>query len=107
MTVERVKIVVGVPKRYVKELCQAIGDAGGGNVENYRYCCFSNAGLSRFVLSDDMPPDGVAPEIQEVIEERLEFTCNRSSLLTIIEVIRCKHPYKEPFIDVYPLLTGY
>jgi hypothetical protein len=103
---DMVKIVVTVPETDTKRLLEAIGDAGAGSIGNYTHCSFSSKGVGRFI-----PVDGANPAIgrigkpEEVIEDRIEVTCNREILDKVISTIKSTHPYEEPVIDVYQLLT--
>lgn len=101
---ELVKIVVTVPEADADKLRQAIGKAGGGKVGNYTYCSFSTKGVGRF-----LPQNGANPAIgevgkpEEVIEERIEVTCEQAKLKEVVAAIRSAHPYEEPAIDIYSL----
>lgn len=103
---ELVKIVVTVPVADAGELRQAIGKAGGGKMGNYSYCSYSVLGTGRF-----LPEAGAHPAIgqvgqpEEVAEERIEITCERNQLQAVVKAIRAAHPYEEPAIDIYPLLS--
>ena len=58
-----------------------------------------------------MPKSGANPTIgkvgtpEEVTEERVEVTYNKRDALRIVNAIKISHPYEEPTIDIYPLLT--
>lgn len=101
---ELFKLVVTVPEKDADMLRSVIGDAGGGKVGNYSHCSFSSKGIGRF-----LPGDGANPAIgnvgkpEQVIEERIEITCNKDVLTEVAETIRKHHPYEEPAIDVYRL----
>lgn len=103
---ELVKIVVTVPENEADKLRKAIGDADAGKIGNYTHCSFSVRGTGRF-----LPKKGANPAIgevgkpEEVIEARIEFTCQKDNLENIIQVIKKNHPYEEPVIDVYPLIN--
>ena len=102
-----VKVIVTVPEDNADMLRKAIGDADGGRIGNYTHCSFSIKGIGRFV-----PEVGANPAIgevgkpEEVIEERVEVTCDEAKLGNVISAIRKVHPYEEPVIDVYPMLPG-
>jgi hypothetical protein len=101
----QVKVVVGVPEAYADKIRQIIGDANGGNTGNYTHCSFSVKGTGRFIPRDGAHPAiGQIGELEEVIEERIEFSCEASDLMGIIRDIKSYHPYEEPSIDVYALL---
>ncbi len=102
---ELVKIVVTVPEKDADKLRKAIGDADGGKMGNYTHCSFSVKGVGRF-----LPGDGAHPAIgeigkpEQVVEERIEITCERTKLATVVRAIRANHPYEEPAIDIYKLI---
>ncbi len=103
---ELVKLVVTVPEESANEVRQAVGAAGGGRVGNYEFCSFSSKGTGRF-----LPVEGANPTIgtvgtpEIVAEERIEFTCEKDRLVEVVEALRAAHPYEEPAIDIYPLLS--
>lgn len=100
-----VKIVVTVPEADADKVREAIGDVDGGKMGNYSHCSFSVKGVGRF-----RPEYGAHPAIgrvgqaEEVIEERIEVTCERVKLKSTVAAIREVHPYEEPVIDIYPLI---
>ncbi|MEI8187552.1 MAG: hypothetical protein WCG30_01230 [Candidatus Saccharibacteria bacterium] len=100
-----VKLVVTVPELDADNLRKAIGDADGGKIGNYSHCSFSVKGIGRF-----LPENGANPAIgevgkpEEVLEERIEVTCEADKLKNVIDAIRKAHPYEEPAIDIYPML---
>ena len=44
--------------------------------------------------------------MEEVIEERIEVTCQQSDLADVVAAIRHAHPYEEPVIDIYSLVVA-
>ena len=100
------KIVVTVPESDADNLRKFIGNAGAGLIGNYSNCSFSVKGIGRFT-----PKAGAKPKIgkvgqpEEVIEERIEVSCNSENLQNVVNAIRKAHPYEEPAIDVYPLVN--
>ena len=102
-----VKIVVSIPPEHSEKLRNAIGEAGGGAIwDNYSFCSFTVKGVGRFKPSENAHPFiGEKGKLDEVEEERIELTCQKSIAAKIIKVIRDNHPYEEPVIDVYPLLS--
>ena len=58
-----------------------------------------------------MPENGATPSIgtigkmETVDEERIEVNCNFKDLDAVVTAIREAHPYEEPAIDVYRLLS--
>lgn len=101
-----VKVVVFVPKTYAEIVRQTIGDAGAGRIGNYSHCTFSTNGTGRFKpLEGAKPAIGEVGKIEEVEEERIEFVCEQSRAKDVISAIKRVHPYEEPALDVYPLIS--
>lgn len=98
------KIVVTVPETDADKLREAIGNADGGRIGNYTHCSFSVKGVGRFKPEDGANPTiGEVGRLEEVVEERIEVTCEENKLNDVIAAIRKVHPYEEPAIDVYPI----
>lgn len=102
-----VKIVVSVPPSHGAKLREAIGNAGGGKIGGYySFCSFTVKGIGRFKPDKDAHPFvGEVGKLDEVEEERIEVTCEKSIAVKIAKVIRDNHPYEEPVIDMYPLIS--
>jgi len=99
-----VKIIVTVPESDADTVRLAVGNAGAGEIGNYAHCSFSAKGVGRFYpLEGAKPAIGKVGKSEEVLEERIEWTCDRTKLSAVLAVIRKAHPYEEPVIDVYPL----
>ncbi len=101
-----VKIVVSVPPEHGAKLREVIGHAGGGRIGDYSFCSFTVKGVGRFKPDEGAHPFvGEVGKLDEVEEERIEITCERSMATRVVKVIRDNHPYEEPVIDAYPLLS--
>jgi len=102
-----VKIVVTVPPEHGKKLRDVIGTAGGGKIgNNYSFCSFTIRGIGRFKPGEGAHPFvGEVGKLDEVEEERIEVACDKSMAAKIVKVIRDNHPYEEPVIDIYPLIS--
>ena len=99
-----VKIVVTIPEADADMLRKAIGDAGAGAIGNYSHCSFSSKGIGRFTpLNGANPTIGQIDKSEEVVEERIEITCNKAILNKVVATIKQVHPYEEPVIDIYEL----
>ena len=98
------KVIVTVPENEADKLRQAIGNVGGGKVGNYTHCSFSVRGTGRFLpVNGANPAIGQVGKLEEVVEERIEITCDSESVKAVVAVIRQTHSYEEPAIDIYEL----
>jgi len=103
---DRLKIVVFVPKSHANVVRNAIGEAGAGKIGNYDFNTFSITGMGRWrTLEGANPYIGKTGEISEEEEERIEFWCEKSMALKVIKEIKRVHPYEEVAIDIYPLIS--
>lgn len=104
---ELVKIVVTVPPENGGALRKAIGDAGAGAIGNYSYCSYTIRGVGRFLPNEGANPTvGEVGKPEEVEEERIEVTCEKDSMTSVVQAIRQVHPYEVPVIDIYPMLLA-
>lgn len=102
----KVKIVVFVPKTHTDVVRKAMGDAGAGVIGNYSHCSFSSEGVGRFLPMDGANPTvGEVGKPEEVIEERIEMICERQKVKDVITAMRKVHPYEEVAVDIYPLIS--
>ena len=99
-----VKVVVTVPVTHANTLRKAIGEAGGGKIGAYTHCSFSSIGTGRFLpQAGAQPVIGQIGESEEVNEERIEITVERTVLDEVVKAIRSNHPYEEIALDIYSL----
>ncbi len=102
----KLKIVVFVPKTHTDIVRKTIGDAGGGIIGNYNYCSYSVDGVGRFIPADGANPTiGEVGKPEEVVEERIEFVCDREKAKEVILAMKKVHPYEEVAFDIYPLIS--
>lgn len=100
-----VKVVVTVPEQDADKLREAIGNADGGRIGNYTHCSFSAKGVGQFLpVQGAHPAIGTVGKLEQVVEDRIEITCEQDKLTNIVQAIRNNHPYEEPTIDIYPML---
>jgi hypothetical protein len=99
-----VTIVFTVPEAHADTLREVMGKAGAGKEGNYSYCSYSMKGVGRFMPNQGSNPYlGKQGVLEEVIEERIETTCNLAILEQVLEAIKQAHPYEEMTIDIYPV----
>ncbi len=104
--IERVKIVVFVPRGHADAVRRAMGDAGAGRIGQYSHCSYSGDGIGRYrPLAGAHPSIGEVGKIEEVPEERVECVCERDRAKAVLAAVRQVHPYEEVAVDIYPLIT--
>ena len=97
-------ILIYVPETHTDVVRKVMGDAGAGKIGNYSHCSFSSKGIGRFNPQEGAQPHiGSVGNLEEVVEERIEVTCSRELLNSVIEAIKKVHPYEEIAYDVYTL----
>jgi dinuclear metal center YbgI/SA1388 family protein len=98
------KIVTFVPHKYAPRVIDALAQAGAGAIGEYDRCAFTASGLGTFRPSPAADPTiGVAGEISQVHETRLEMVLPRDRRVPVVEALRSAHPYEEPAFDVFEL----
>ena len=100
------KLVLTVPTSHTEAVLTAIGEAGGGQIDQMYDCCaFISRGEGRFrPLEGAHPAIGRIGQVTRVVEDRIEITITPDKLSAVIFAIRQVHPYEVPVIDVFPLL---
>lgn len=107
MNSDVVKIVVFVPENHAGQVRKAIGEAGAGQVGDYKFTSFSVKGVGRFLpLPTAHPTIGKLGELTEATEERIETVCYTKDLNKIIRATKAVHPYEQIALDVYPLVLS-
>ena len=103
---KQVKLVVTVPTSHADAVRKVLGDAGAGKIGEYDHCSFSVKGIGRFKGNDKSHPAIGSPNVYESVEEeRIEVNVDTVKLPKVISQLKKVHPYEEPQIDIYPLLT--
>jgi len=101
-----VKIAVFVPVAHGDKVRKALAEARAGHIGNYDFCSFTTRGTGRFrPLKGSKPFLGELEKIETVEEERIEVICPVKILEKVLQAVRKVHPYEEPAIDVFPLLS--
>ncbi len=101
---KNVKIIVFVPETHADIVREAMSKAGAGKIGSYTSCSFSIKGIGRFKPEPGAHPSiGEVGRLEQVKEERIEFTCEREKLIEAIKAIKAVHPYEEIAMDIYPL----
>lgn len=104
---ESFKVVVFVPRDSLEQVRSAAFDAGAGRLGDYSGCSFSVEGSGTFHPEEGASPMMGQPGHDEKVQEtRLEMSVESRTLGGVIAGIRKVHPYEEPAIDIYPLLSA-
>lgn len=102
----RHKVVVFVPPADMPQVSAAAFGAGAGQIGDYSECAFFSHGIGVFRGADGTHPAVGRPGRHEANEEvRLEFVTAKPQVPEVCRAIRQAHPYEEPAVDVYPLVT--
>lgn len=103
--INKVKIVVMVPKDNLDELRDAICNEGAGVIGNYTNCSTSTKCIGTFKPNESANPFiGEKNSFEIVKEDKLEVVCSIKLVKNVISKIKKVHPYEEPAIDIIPLL---
>ena len=98
------KLVVFVPDADLDKVSDAIFNAGGGVIGQYRECSFRLAGTGTFFGTEATNPAvGQKGRRESVNEWRLEVVVPEARITGVIAAVRSAHSYEEPAFDVYPL----
>jgi dinuclear metal center YbgI/SA1388 family protein len=101
-----VKIVTFVPEAEAERVRNALATAGAGRIGDYELCSFAAPGTGTFFGAESTNPAvGERGRFESAPELRLEMVCPRPALALALETLRRLHPYEEPAIDVYELLS--
>ena len=105
ININRVKIIVTIPKENTEEVRNAICEKGAGVIGNYTYCSMITKCIGTFKPNDNANPYiGENNKLEIVEEDKLEVVCDVDKVKEVIQVLRKSHPYEEPAIDIIPLL---
>ncbi len=99
-----VKIVVFVPDDNLREVQNAMWEAGAGQIGNYDCASFRSSGTGTFRPNAQANPHiGSNGELEQVEEWRLEVIAPQSSQNQIVAAMKAAHPYEEVAYDVISL----
>jgi dinuclear metal center YbgI/SA1388 family protein len=100
------KISFFVPKLHLEDVCNAMHDAGSGNIGNYAHCSFRIDGQGTFT-----PKLGAQPFIGTLgtksyeDEVRVEMIMPSHTSNAVISSMKSTHPYEEVAYYLQPLLN--
>lgn len=100
------KLVVFCPKPQVKEVEEALFEAGAGQIGNYSACSFSSDGTGSFQPNDAANPHtGEKGKRHYENESKIEVLCSTHLMGEILGAMKSAHPYEEVAYDCIPLLN--
>lgn len=103
--INRVKIVVTVPKENLDEVRNAMCKEGAGVIGNYTNCSMTTKCIGTCMPNEEANPYyGEINKLDFAEEEKLEVVCDVVNVKKVIKKLRDVHPYEEPAIDIIPLL---
>ncbi len=98
------KLVVFVPIEDVEIVSDAIFNAGGGIIGEYKKCSSQIIGEGTFEGSENSNPQiGKKQNLETVVEVRLEVLVHSWKINSVIRAMLSVHPYEEPAYDIYVL----
>ena len=90
------KLVTFAPLADADRVLQALGEAGAGQIGNYRNCSFQTTGTGRFQPNEQAKPHiGEAGTLEQVEEQRIEVIYPAHLASQILAALRTAHPYEE------------
>ncbi|VAX29415.1 GTP cyclohydrolase 1 type 2 homolog YbgI [hydrothermal vent metagenome] len=101
---DQYKLVVFVPLDDLTAVSEAIFNAGGGIIGEYKKCSYQLLGEGTFEGSDNTNPHiGKKNNFETVVEVRLEVLVHSWKLNSVVRAMLSAHPYEEPAYDIYVL----
>lgn len=100
----QVKLVVFVPEKNLDSVSQAVFEAGGGVIGEYKKCSYMLQGKGTFEGSQETNPViGKKMNFEVVDEIRFEALVDEWKLKDVVSAMLKVHPYEEPAYDIYKL----
>ncbi len=98
------KLVTFVPDKYVKNVQEALFDAGAGHIGKYDRCSFNVEGKGTFrPLGTANPFTGKLNQFHTESETRIECILPEYLKMRVVDALIRVHPYEEPAYDLLPL----
>ena len=103
--INKVKIIVTVPKENIEDVRKAMCNAGAGVIGNYTFCTIQTPSTGTFLPNNNANPYiGEQGKLEYVEELKLEVICSTQYVKSVISALRKVHPHEEPAIDIIPLI---
>lgn len=98
------KLVTFVPESHLRQVRDAVSEAGAGVIGEYTHCSFSTPGTGSFLPSAQATPfSGEKGQVNEEPEIRFETLVPEAKLNTVMAALRGAHPYEEIAFDLVTL----
>lgn len=98
------KLVAFVPESHLRQVRNAVSEAGAGVIGEYTHCSFSTPGTGSFLPSAQANPfSGEKGKVNEEPELRFETLVPEARLATVMAALRAAHPYEEIAYDLVTL----
>lgn len=106
LDVKEVKLEIYVPEEYIEEIRDGLAAIGAGRIGEYSHVVSwqSTKGYWK-PLENSNPYNGEKGKICTGCEAKMEVRCLIENVGDAIRIIKEKHPYEEPVINVIPLLN--
>lgn len=90
------KLVTFVPLADTENVLRALGEAGAGQIGNYKNCSFRTTGTGTFQPNEQANPHlGEAGKQEQVEEQRIEVMYPAYLAAPVLAALRTAHPYEE------------
>ena len=100
------KLVTFVPLADADQVLRALGEAGAGQIGNYKNCSFQTTGTGAFEPNEQAQPHlGQAGKLEQVSEQRIEVIYPAHLANRILAALRRAHPYEEVAYYQQPLVN--
>ena len=98
------KLSFYVPPSHLEAVKQAVFEAGGGELANYKQCAWQVLGEGQFFPNEKANPFlGSTMTLSKEPEYKVEIYCRDEVIEKAIKALISTHPYEEPAYDVIRL----
>lgn len=95
-----------MPATHLEPVKQALFQAGAGRYENYDCCCWQTLGQGQFrPRARSQPFLGSEDTLEKVEEYKVEMVCEEAVLDAAVLALRSAHPYEEPALEAWEILS--
>ncbi|MBK8550526.1 MAG: hypothetical protein IPL53_05465 [Ignavibacteria bacterium] len=100
--IDKLKIIVFVPHKFVDIVADGMFGAGAGRIANYDMCSFRTEGTGTYKPNEKAKPLlGKKNFLSRVEEIKLEIECTPGNLDQVLDAMLKNHPYEETAYEVY------